>query len=126
MAGLRAAFAGVAYACQAAVGGTQLITITRVGGTAANEDAQLYRERSEWRSAKDGREQVFVRKAVLKPGTAAIPIGSVFVADGLTYTVDQISTTSASGAQTIRGTRTAAASVNRPGYYGTDRGYGSR
>lgn len=115
--GLADAIRGVAYAIQSAHGGTAAITLTRVGGTATPTDATVYRERTEWRRTKDDREQVIVRKVVLRPDASAVPIGSVFVVDGLTYTVEHVSKNHI-GSQSLRGTRTAAASVSRDGYYG--------
>lgn len=118
--GLADAIRGVAYAVQSAHGGTDAITLTRVGGAAEPTDATVYRERTEWRRTKDDREQVIVRKVLLRPGESDVPIGSVFVADGLTYTVEHVSRNHV-GSQSLRGTRTSAASVSRPGFYGRDR-----
>lgn len=115
--GLADAIRGVAYAVQSAHGGTAAITLTRVGGTATPTDATVYRERTEWRRTKDDREQVIIRKVLLSTGESEVPIGSVFVCDGVTYTVEHVSTNHA-GSQTLKGVRSGTASVSRPGYYG--------
>ena len=119
MSGLRDAFRAVADACQSIHGTGSAITLTRVGGSATPTPATLYRERTEWRRTKNDREQTFVRKAVLPPSESAVPIGSTFIGDTMTYTVEAVSK-NAAGSQTLTGTRTAAASVSRPGYYGRE------
>lgn len=119
MPGLTSAFRAVADACNRVHGSADAITLARVGQLATPTSATVYRERSEWRRTKNDREQVFTRRVVLLPEAAPVPIGSVFVAEGLQYTVDHVSKSTA-GSQTLRGTRTAAANVSRPGYYGRD------
>lgn len=116
MAGLASAFRAVADICNRIHGSTNAITLTRVGGSATPTDATLYRERTEWRNSANGREQLIVRKAVLMPSVADVPIGSTFTADGLAYTVEMVSTDHV-GSQVLKGTRSASATVSRPGYY---------
>ena len=120
MAGLAKAFQAVADACQRAHGDTDAITLTRVGGSATVTPATVYRERSEWRRTKNDREQVLVRRVVLEPEQAAVPVGSTFTIGTTNYTVELVSRDTRSTSQTLKGTRTAAASVSRPGYYGRD------
>lgn len=119
MPGLTSAFRSVAVACNRVHGSADAITLARVGQQPCSTSATVYRERSEWRRGKNDREQVFTRRVVLLPDADPVPIGSIFVADGLQYTVESVSKSHA-GSQTLRGTRTAAANVSRPGYYGRD------
>jgi len=117
MASLNSALKAVAYSVQRAHGHDAAIILTRVGMAPEPVDATVYRERTEWRKTKDDREQVLTRRVVLPPSAAAVPIGSLFSYDGDEYTVDHVSST-AYGSQTLRGTRSGAATVSRPGYYG--------